>query len=139
MKGLLQAIALLAVSGVCAVGSFFLHPAAPDLFLANDEIDFERVESFDLVMWIDARDEADFLSEHLEGALLLNEDDWETQFANFIGQWNPDATIVVYCSSSACLRSQQVASRLREELGIDEVFVLKGGWQSLQKAGLVSN
>ncbi len=137
MKGILQAFFLLSLSGVFSFAAFVFHPAAPKLKLENDELSLAQVQSLGTITWIDARTEDEFLSSHLEESLLLNEDDWETHFATFIEQWNPDTSIVVYCSSSACLRSQEVASRLREELGIEEVFVLKGGWQTLLKAGLV--
>ena len=137
MNGMLQAFLLAGLSGLCSVVAYFAHPSAPALRLANDEIGLDEAKSFSPVHWVDAREESDYARGHLEGALLLNEDDWELHFSAFMENWNPDVAIIVYCSSSACLRSQDVASRLREELGIENVYVLKGGWTTLLQADLV--
>jgi len=38
--------------------------------------------------------------------------------------------VVVYCSSLSCQASQEVAEKLREEVGLQSVFVLQGGWEA---------
>lgn len=79
---------------------------------------------------IDARSEAAFETAHIPGALVLNEPDWESDLPKVVTRWRPGARLVVYCDSAACGGSQAVARRLRRELGVGDIYVLKGGWQS---------
>jgi hypothetical protein len=40
-------------------------------------------------------------------------------------------TVIVYCDGNDCRKSQEVAQQLRELIGLDPVFVLKGDWREL--------
>jgi len=40
----------------------------------------------------------------------------------------------VYCDGADCGTSRAVARRLKRELGVSEVYVLKGGWRAWPKA-----
>lgn len=79
------------------------------------------------VQWVDARPRAQFEAGHLPGALLLNEDEWAALVPAFLDAWDPDRPVVVYCAGGSCEASHAVARRLREELQLGEVHVLKGG------------
>lgn len=87
----------------------------------------------DQVQWVDARARTKFERSHIPGALLLNEDEWNTLIAPFLDAWDPDKTIVVYCDGGTCEASQKVAERIRTELKIGNVYVLKGGWSAWLK------
>ncbi len=82
------------------------------------------------ILFVDAREQAAFEKEHIRDAVLLNETEWESQFDGFMAVWEPGQIIIVYCSSQACEASQQVAKRLRRELGVSEIYILKGGWEA---------
>jgi rhodanese-related sulfurtransferase len=81
-----------------------------------------------LRLLVDARSEEAFRRQHIPGALPLSEVQWEERLPAFIKAWQPGARVAVYCDNAGCQASQAVARRLRRELGINEVFVLKGGW-----------
>ena len=81
------------------------------------------------VLWIDARSANEYEAEHVPGAILLNLEDWDQLFPGFLDQWNPNKKVVVYCSSTACELSHEVAGRLQVD-GISPVYVLKGGWEA---------
>lgn len=117
--------------------SFVLRPETLPLDVSEHEIELLVVQALENVLWVDARSDEAFEAAHLEAALALNEENWETGFAPLLDVWVPGTPIVVYCSSQSCLRSHHVASRLRDELGVDEIYSLKGGWDSLEAAGLV--
>jgi rhodanese-related sulfurtransferase len=87
------------------------------------------------VIWIDARPDAEFESDHVPDAILLNEDRWNELLAQFLQQqWSPEKKIVVYCSSQSCNLAGDVARRLREEAKLsNEIRVLKGGWEEWLK------
>ena len=82
----------------------------------------------DQVQWVDARSRAKYERTHIPGALLLNEDEWDKLVGPFLDAWDADKTLVVYCDGGSCEASQAVAERIRTELKIGGVFVLKGGW-----------
>lgn len=85
------------------------------------------------VMWVDARPSDEFDRDHIPGAILLNEDDWNELLPQFLGQWSPDSRVIVYCSAKSCNAAGEVARRLREEAGLQNVFVLDGGWEAWQQ------
>ena len=82
----------------------------------------------DRVQWVDARPRAKYERTHIPGALLLNEDEWDKLVGPFLDAWDADKTLVVYCDGGSCEASQAVAERIRNELKLGGVYVLKGGW-----------
>jgi rhodanese-related sulfurtransferase len=87
----------------------------------------------DKVLFVDARSRQRYEAGHIPGAILLNEEQWDTLFPAFSDAWDPDKTIVVYCDGGGCEASQEVAARLRKALGVETIFVLKGGWPAWQR------
>jgi rhodanese-related sulfurtransferase len=85
------------------------------------------------VQWVDARSRAKYERTHIPGALLLNEDEWEKLVGPFLDAWDADRTLVVYCDGGSCETSQAVAERIRNELKIGGVYVLKGGWAAWER------
>ena len=82
----------------------------------------------DQVQWVDARSRAKYERTHIPGALLLNEDEWDKLVGPFLDAWDADKTLIVYCDGASCAASEAVAERIRTELKIGGVYVLKGGW-----------
>ncbi len=85
------------------------------------------------VIWVDARPDDEFASDHVPGAISLNEDRWNELLPEFLAAWSPGKRIVVYCSSLSCNASREVARRLRKEAQLPDVFVLEGGWEAWLK------
>src|SRR5947208_7148177 len=85
-------------------------------------------------IWVDARPDNEFASDHVPSALLLNEDRWSELLPQFLAAWSPEKKIVVYCSSQGCNASREVARRLRKEAQLPNVFVLEGGWEEWLKS-----
>ena len=99
--------------------------------VAKDEVELAQAESWGAnVLWLDARPDAQFEQQHIPDALSLNEDRWSELLPKAISAWSPNKRIVVYCSSQSCAASHEVARRLREEAGLENVFVLHGGWEA---------
>jgi rhodanese-related sulfurtransferase len=80
------------------------------------------------VQWVDARSRAKFERTRIPGALLLNVDEWDKLVGPFLDAWDPEKTLVVYCDGGSCEASRRVAERIRNELLIGGVLVLKGGY-----------
>lgn len=128
-RALRQAMALLAlallpalVSGALQLGWRDSEPLAPGEIRAATAREWGSK-----VQWVDARPRDKFDAGHLPGALLLNEDEWNKLVPAFLDAWDPDRPVVVYCDGGSCEASHAVARRLREELKIGDVHVLKGG------------
>jgi len=126
--GLLLVLALLPaiISGALQLG---WNDSAP---LAPGEVRASTVREWgDKVQWVDARSRDKYEADHIEGAILLNEEEWNKLAPKFAEAWDPDLPVVVYCDGGSCELSHAVARRLREEFKIGEgsakVYVLKGG------------
>ena len=85
-------------------------------------------------IWVDARPDAEFASDHVPGAVSLNEDRWNELLPQVLEVWSPEKKVVVYCSSLSCNASREVGRRLRKEAQLPNVFVLKGGWEEWLKS-----
>ncbi|EDY81959.1 rhodanese-like domain protein [Verrucomicrobiia bacterium DG1235] len=132
-----QSLLILALAVVLSVVAFVLRPEALPWSATEHEVDLEAARLLDGALWVDARVEEDFKRGHLNGAISVNEENWEMGFMALLEVWTPGSPIVVYCSSQSCLRSHHVAERLREELGVEEAFALDGGWEAMVEVGLV--
>jgi rhodanese-related sulfurtransferase len=138
----------LALSALAAAATYALHPKRPALYfedepLAEGEVRWSDVAvrwgSHGAVVWVDAREREKFEAGHLEGAVLLNEVEWwellEANVETVLEAATAGRPVVVYCGTQACEASKKIATRLRDEVGVPEVYVLKGGWPALVAAG----
>lgn len=134
----MQAALIGGLVGTAAVLTFFYHPQAPALYEVSgpveNEISIEEALHMQLerqIIWIDARTEKEFEEGHVEGALLLNQERW----ADLMWQHREviegidGAAVIVYCDGKRCKRSSEIAERLRTELALEPVYVLKGDWR----------
>lgn len=148
MRGtLIQMLILLAVAVVPALATARWHPRSPFFppdvppelssgetavtQLADDEVSVEQALAWgESVLWIDARSTKEYTKNHIPGAHLLNEQDWEGQLFEVLdaAPLNDPGRVVVYCGSQRCGASRAVADRLRKEAGLERVYVLHGGW-----------
>jgi predicted sulfurtransferase len=139
-RAIWQGLAILTIAGFAAVLTARLHPRAPSLYLIEDASDSQfrlslieikqRYQAEQLV-WIDARNLEQYEKGHMEGAHLLNDKNWADQlwelrseFENMQGK-----AIVVYCDGARCKRSGHISKRLREEVGLEPVWILSGNWR----------
>jgi len=128
-----QLCALLALALLPAIvaGALQLHKVKPD---PMPQVEPAQVRAWgEAVLLVDARPRKEFERDGLPDSVLLNEDEWNALIPDFLNQWEPDKRIVVYCGGGGCQASKAVAARLRTELQLENVHVLKGGlkaWRS---------
>ena len=124
---------LLCLSLPIAALNAWLNPNSPPwnpMDLAEGEISLEQ-----LLVWqgslilVDARTPESYSAAHLPGAINLYAGEFDTQVQALLDRWSPDDTIIVYCDSRQCDASDAIAKRLREDFQMQQVFVLKGGWE----------
>lgn len=110
------------------------RPAWSEETLAEGEIALkEALALSSTALWADARSDQEYFAGHIPSALRLNEDRWDGLLPEFLSAWEPGQTVIVYCGSQQCRASHAVADRLRSEVGLPNVYVLKGGWEAWQK------
>lgn len=143
MRTLKQASLIFLAASLAAIASGVFHPAKPAWYEVQDSAGLRWRISVDQakklveageVVWIDARVRAKFEQGHLPGAILLNTEEWaDLMFTNQEAlQAVLDRPVIVYCDGSGCARSDEIAVRLRELMGLDPVYVLDGSWQDLK-------
>ncbi len=135
---------LIGVAAVLAAVSAFVHPRRPAWYKVSDPAEIQwsiSVESAreiqasaPSVLWVDARSRVEFEKSHLAGAVLINEQEFsdlmfqnQTVLQDAMG--NP---VIVYCDGAGCDKSKVIAERLRELIGLQPVYVLKGDWQDVE-------
>lgn len=116
---------LLALALLPAFISFGLAWKDPD-----DSISLQAVSQWPerAVLWVDARSASDFAQGHPPEAMRLNEDEWNELLPELLKQWEPRRVVVVYCNPQQCHASEEVAKRLRNEVGLKPVYFLRGGY-----------
>jgi rhodanese-related sulfurtransferase len=152
MRALAQAVAIGGASLAAAGGTFWIRGGpdrSPEVVecdpaaLKSDELCLETViaEGVETFLWIDARSRAEWQASGYPGSLLWNldaDEDMNAFAADVVPLMVEGPKVLVYCGSESCGLSREVANHIRKlDLG-NEIFVLYGGWQALQAAGLVS-
>jgi rhodanese-related sulfurtransferase len=132
MPSLLRELIIIATLVAVGMGYSLFNGLAPlpwvEPALEVGEIRLVDAEVID-PLWIDARAEDDYTAGHIDGALSLNEANWETHLVELIGAWlESPRPIVVYCASESCGTSKRIAERLRSNLPDAEIYSLHGGW-----------
>ena len=131
MKNIFKQIVFICVCALFfSILSYFFHPRLPPSPFESEKktVTWNQIQSWrERILWVDARSQEEYGKEHIPGAILLNNNEWDGQIQAFLKAWQPGLRIVVYCSGEECQASQEVASRLRQmEL---PAVVLKGGWR----------
>ena len=137
MNSVRKIVAMLLFALLPALAAGWFHPKRPAWTrpVAGNEIELSAALQWGTqVLWVDARARSEFERGHIPGAILLNEDEWERLLDGFLDAWKRDSRVVVYCSSASCAASQGVAARLKNEAQLENIYVLKGGWETWQAA-----
>lgn len=138
-----QAAIILALAAVAGVASAVFHPLRPPWYMvaSADQMrwgisleEARKIIAAGEVVWIDSRSGASYEADHLPGAILLNPEEWGELLFNNQDSFQSmlDRPVIVYCDGDACTRSEDVARRLRELMGLDPVYILQGEWRELR-------
>ena len=132
-----EALILIALACLPAIGQgFYLRGKVSwqSPIPASELVTVDQARAWgDGAIWVDARPDDEFAADHVPGAFSLNEDHWNELLAQFLPNWSPGRKVVVYCSAQSCNAARDVAKRLRDEAQLQDVFVLKGGWEEWKK------
>ena len=139
-----EIVIILVLTAIGAVASAMFHPRAPAWYRVETASRWDvKVEDIPAlfpdpgeILWVDARSEALFRKSHVEGAILLNVDRWgelvfeqQDRLQEAVGK-----PVIVYCDGDGCEKSAEIAERLRQTVGLDPVYVLKGPWRKMEPA-----
>ena len=131
-RALREFLLLLVLAAVPAALAGWLHPRPPQPIAAGlPELTAGAARDLAAtqpVLWIDARPAEAFARGHIDSAIRLTGEEWETLLLPVMETWTPGSPVIVYCEGGGCAASQAVAARLQRELGIETIYVLTGGW-----------
>ena len=134
-REILILIGLAFIPGLCQAIYFREKVSWQGPVAASESVTVAQAQSWGgEALWVDARPDEQFASEHVPGALQLNEDHWNELLRQMLAAYSPEKRVVVYCSSQSCNLAVEVAKRLRQEAQLKNVFVLQGGWEEWLKA-----
>ena len=139
-----QLAIILGIAAVATLASAIFHPKRPAWFRVESpevlrwQIDEEKARELIAagpVLLVDARSRTKYEEEHLPSAILLNRQEWGDLMFQHMNRLQDamSEVVIVYCDGTDCRKSQEVAQQLRELIGLDPVYVLKGDWRELSE------
>ena len=138
----IEALAIMMLAVLGGAATHWLHPRAPTWYLteaplAEDEVSMAVIKERwkGDVLWIDARISEQFDLEHVPGAISLNEQNFDSMLFDHLEKLQDNAKpVILYCGTEKCQSSRKIKEALLERLPLENVFVLKGGWQAWRQA-----
>lgn len=134
MKQISIVFLLLLLAVIPAVMNAWLNPKTPSwnpMQLAEGELSFAQSSNWPIdYVLVDARSPEVYEAGHIPDAINLYAGTFDDQIIGLLEVWDPDRAVVVYCDSRQCGASEELAMRLRNDFQMEQVYVLKGGWQS---------
>lgn len=111
-------------------------------------VESDKEEEFSRVTWeetapridagewilVDAREEEQFRARHIPGAISLPSNAYPEMIEFFAEEQGRNKTVVVYCGTEDCDLSIELALRLRDEAGFEDIRVLDGGFLAWQRS-----
>ncbi len=117
-----------------AIGNAWLNPHRP-LFVPQalefpyiSVVGLQSLQREGRVLILDARAPSQFAEAHIPGALSLYPGNFDDDLVTVVDSWQPNLSIVIYCDDAQCRSSNVIARRIRDELGLDSIYLLEGGW-----------
>jgi len=108
-------------------------PATPVALAANPSastlrwVEVKPLLAAGQIVLVDARATAAYEIEHIPGAVSLPVSSAPAEFLAFATKYPKDTAIVTYCGSDNCDLSQELAEKLRRDLGFTNVKEMPGG------------
>ena len=87
------------------------------------------------VLFLDARDPADYAAGHVGNALNLPAQDFAQRFGEIAPMLTPASELILYCDGMECELSHRLAESLRQQ-GQTNLHILLNGWTVWRLAGL---
>jgi rhodanese-related sulfurtransferase len=139
---LLQALVITLLAAAAAVAAFCLHPRAPALHAVQEPLKADEAGMKEVmerwkgdVIWLDARPRDQFQQEHIPGARLLNEQEFDSLLLELLDELQKTRRpVVIYCGGQKCEASRHVREKLLTLVPLEDCFILKGGWPAWKQA-----
>jgi rhodanese-related sulfurtransferase len=141
-KPLIQALVITLLAAAAAVAAFQFHPRAPALHAVQEPLKADEVGMKEVnerwkgdVIWLDARPRDQFQQEHIPGARLLNEQEFDSLLLELLDELQTASRpVVIYCGGQKCEASRHVREKLLTLVPLEDCFILKGGWPTWKQA-----
>lgn len=144
----LQLVCLLALSAAAGWATWHHLPEPPPMHVADTfvtspwEVKMADIPALERtaggIHWVDARIRREYEKEHVPGAILVNEYEWENTILALVEKVNEHADwpVVIYCDAQACKASHELRERILRDLplGGADIRTLAGGWPAWKSA-----
>ncbi len=87
-----------------------------------------------LVVFVDTRDDKDYLKGHVRGAVSLSPDDKEQKFPGIEPLMPQGSKLILYCYGPDCDMAEHVASFLID-FGYSDIMIMKDGYPGWEQNG----
>ena len=87
-----------------------------------------------LAVFVDTRDNKDYLKGHVRGAVSLSPDDKEQKFPGIEPLMPQDSKLILYCYGPDCDMAERVASFLID-FGYSNIMIMNDGYSSWEQNG----
>ena len=78
-------------------------------------------------LFADARSSESYRKGHIQGAMNLDPNAFDSWATPFFDQFPPETLIITYCDGAQCALSTELAEKL-VSMGYEKVFILRNGW-----------
>lgn len=138
----LQVALLLGLSAVAAWATYLWHPRAPALYAIQEPLRADEITMTEVakrwagnVIWLDARPRDQYQARHVPGAMILNEQEFDSQLLEILDTLQTaNQPVIIYCGGQKCEASRHVREKLLSVVALEDCFVLKGGWPAWLEA-----
>jgi rhodanese-related sulfurtransferase len=119
----------------------WLHALDTEITLSGQRIPFVTIEEAEkfindpLAVFIDTREEKDYMLGHVSGALLLSPEEKENRFPGIEPLITPDTKLILYCYGPECDMAEKVSAFLIN-FGYTNIAIMKEGYAAWEKKGL---
>ncbi len=146
-RAVLQGAGMLLLAAAAAGLAQRFHPRAPALYLVQEkapegaitvrEAKALLVSGQPGAIWLDARHRPEFQKGHIPGALLCNDQEWDSCMESVITALDaaPGRPVIIYCDAQKCQASKDIQKRILPLIPDErQVLILHGGWPAWVEA-----
>jgi rhodanese-related sulfurtransferase len=102
-----------------------------------NEVEARRFLEDPSSVFVDTRNEEDFVERHVKGAVFLNPNSVEERFPEVQPLIPEESRVILYCYGPECDMAERVAQFLAQ-LGYKNMMIMSAGFKSWEKAGFPS-
>lgn len=121
----------------------WFYAQASEITVSGQKIPFVTIEEAEnlindpLAVFIDTREEKDYMLGHVSGALFLSPEEKENRFPGIEPLITPNMKLILYCYGPECDMAEKVSAFLIN-FGYTNIVIMNEGYAAWEKKGLAT-